>query len=90
MSIRPIRRPSQDPAGSVKPGEVVALKDEDYKYGIGPLNLRILRVRDDLSAYYDGEWIWLEGVELNPDGSAGPFRQALVRASVLTTPGGDA
>lgn len=67
-----------------KAGDLVRLGEDDYKYGVGPLALRVSRVRDDLSHYYNGEWIWLEGIEIRSRGD-GPARQVLVRASALTS-----
>jgi hypothetical protein len=69
---------------AVKAGDVLTLAGEDYKYGEGSLMLRVSRVRYDLSRYYDGEWVWLEGVQICRDGSDGPARQALVRTTALS------
>ncbi|MBM0229198.1 hypothetical protein [Micromonospora sp. ATA51] len=73
---------------SVASGDVVQLSEPDYKYGVGPLRLRIARVRLDLSAWYDGQWVWLEGTEIRWDDRDrdGPFRQVLVRVSALPQP----
>ncbi|MFG2099884.1 hypothetical protein ACGFJ5_04715 [Micromonospora echinaurantiaca] len=56
------------PRMSVAPGDVVQLAKTDYRYADGPLRLRVVRVRPDLSEWYDCEWVWLEGVEIGPDG----------------------
>ncbi|WP_327040874.1 hypothetical protein OG400_25910 [Micromonospora ureilytica] len=37
----------------------------------------------DVSEWYDGQWVWLEGVEIGPDDQDGSFRQALVRVAAL-------
>jgi hypothetical protein len=50
------------------PGDVVRLVEQDHRYAARPLRLRIVRVRLDLSVWYDGRWVWLEGVELRRDG----------------------
>ncbi|MFD0782618.1 hypothetical protein ACFQZ8_01575 [Micromonospora azadirachtae] len=50
---------------------MVLLAESDYRYADGPLQLRIVRVRPDLSEWYDGECVWLEGVEVGPDGQDG-------------------
>ncbi|MCI4066084.1 hypothetical protein MRQ36_27475 [Micromonospora sp. R77] len=71
------------PEVAVAPGDVVLLCEQDYQHGSGPLRLRIVCVRLDLSLWYDGQWVWLEGIELNPDGRAGRFRQVLARVAAL-------
>lgn len=55
------------PQVGVSPGDVVQLSEPDYQYGIGALRLRITRVRLDLSTWYDGHWVWLEGIEIRLD-----------------------
>ncbi|SCE99231.1 hypothetical protein [Micromonospora mirobrigensis] len=74
------------PRVSVVPGDVVRLAESDYRYSAGPLRLRIVRVRLDLSEWYDGQWVWLEGVEIGPDNQDGAFRQVLARAAALPGP----
>ncbi|WFE48376.1 hypothetical protein [Verrucosispora sp. WMMD1129] len=69
------------PCVSVTAGDVVRLAESDYRYADGPLLLRIVRVRPDLSEWYDGEWVWLEGVEIGPDGQDAAFRPVLARSS---------
>ncbi|MEV1143479.1 hypothetical protein AB0I76_07280, partial [Micromonospora sp. NPDC049799] len=64
-------------------GDVVQLAESDYRYADGPLRLRIVRVRPDLSEWYDGEWVWLEGVEIGPDGQDATFRPVLARVAAL-------
>lgn len=67
----------------VVPGDVVRLAATDHRYADGPLRLRIVGVRWDVSEWYDGQWVWLEGVEIGPDDQDGSFRQALVRVAAL-------
>ncbi|RAO19431.1 hypothetical protein LUPAC07_01817 [Micromonospora noduli] len=67
----------------VVPGDVVRLAESDYRFADGPLRLRIVRVRFDVSEWYGGRWVWLEGVEIGPDDQDGAFRQALVRVAAL-------
>ncbi|MFR9777720.1 hypothetical protein ACL02O_16900 [Micromonospora sp. MS34] len=71
------------PEVAVVPGDVVHLREQDYQHGYGPLRLRIVCVRLDLSLWYDGHWVWLEGIDINPDGRAGRFRQVLTRVAAL-------
>ncbi|MFD1084972.1 hypothetical protein [Micromonospora andamanensis] len=72
---------------SVAPGDVVQFAESDYRYADGPLRLRIVRVRPDLSELYDGEWVWLEGVEIGPDDQDGAFRPVLARVAALRAEG---
>jgi hypothetical protein len=71
---------------TVSPGDVVHLRERDYQHTTGPLRLRITCVRLDLSIWYDGQWVWLEGVEIRADGQAGPHRQVLARVAALPKP----
>ncbi len=66
----------------VKPGDIVELPEDAFKYGLGTVRLRVTRVRRDLIRYYEGEWVWLEGDEVRWDGSTTP-RQLLARISAL-------
>ncbi|MEU5552851.1 hypothetical protein ABZ738_24040 [Micromonospora sp. NPDC047793] len=68
---------------TVSPGDVVHLREFDHQHGDSPLRLQITRVRLDLSTWYDGQWVWLEGTEIRPDGQVGLHRQVLVRVAVL-------
>lgn len=71
------------PEVAVVPGDVVHLREQDYQHGCGPLWLRNVCVRLDLSLWYDGEWVWLEGIEMSSHGGAGRFRQVLARVAAL-------
>ncbi len=76
-------RPPVVPRVTVTAGQVVQLAETDYRYATGALRLRILRVQLDISQWYDGEWVWLEGVEIGPDGRPGAFRPVLARVAAL-------
>ncbi|MEV4712834.1 hypothetical protein [Micromonospora sp. NPDC049374] len=78
------------PPVSVAAGDVVQLAESDYRHSDGPLRLRIVRVRPDLSEWYDGEWVWLEGVEIGPDDQDGTFRPVLARVAALRPKGSTA
>ncbi len=71
------------PRVAISPGDVVHLRERDYQYSDAPLRLRVIRVRLDLSTWYDGQWVWLEGVEIRADDQAGPLRQVLARVAAL-------
>jgi hypothetical protein len=82
MSYTPVT-----PRVSVKPGDVVRLAEADYKYGRGDLTLRISRVRLEISRWYDGHWVWLEGTPIRWDGGEDDTRSLLARVSALADTG---
>ncbi|MEU8215601.1 hypothetical protein AB0C47_07515 [Micromonospora taraxaci] len=82
----PVTRVPVIPCVGVVPGDVVRLAESDYRFADGPLRLRIVRVRFDVSEWYDGQWVWLEGVEMGSDHQDGGFRQVLARVATLSTP----
>lgn len=53
---------------TVKLGDVIEAGDRDYKYGTGPLILRVTRI-GGRQRTADGEWLDLDGLELRSDGS---------------------
>ncbi|MBQ0905524.1 hypothetical protein [Micromonospora sp. U21] len=83
VSTVPVTRVPVIPRVGVVPGDVVRLAESDYRYADGPLRLRIVRVRLDVSEWYGGRWVWLEGVEIGPDDQGRSFRQALARVAAL-------
>lgn len=65
-------------------GATVRLAAEQCRYRADALNLRVRRVRLDISGWYGGDWVWLEGDELGEHGQpVGPV-QALVTVAALT------
>jgi hypothetical protein len=64
-------------------GDELHLRDEDYRYGAGPLRLRVTAVLD-VQRLPDGPWLWVRGVVLTSDGQERHEREALVRLAVLT------
>jgi hypothetical protein len=67
-------------------GMTLRLAAEEWKYGDGPLVLRVDRIRWDLSRYYDDE-VWLTGHRLDANGIPTDYVQALVRVAVLRRAG---
>jgi hypothetical protein len=68
----------------VKPGDVLHVSEPDYKYGTGPLRLKVSKV-GHAERLPDGHWLDLEGFTLCSDGtqvSTAP-RQVLVRVNAL-------
>jgi hypothetical protein len=72
-----------DQEGLVRPGLVLELSASQWKYGDGPLKVRVERERLDLSQYYADER-WIEGWRLDGSGVPVEWVQALVPIQVLT------
>jgi hypothetical protein len=63
-------------------GHVVQIPADRTRYRRTELALLVRRVRLDISQWYDGAWVWLEGDELAHDGYSLGRTQALVHVSV--------
>jgi len=59
-------------------GQVLALDGSEVRYRRAPLRLQVSRVREDISGWYGGEWVWLEGRELDATGHPISWQQVLV------------
>lgn len=67
-------------------GTILTFAEEDYRYGIGPLRLRVDRVLAGAPVSHDGDlWYEVEGVEISDQGRVIGPRRATVRASRLPT-----
>lgn len=67
----------------VKPGDVLRLGEDDYRFGVGPLTLRVTGLIH-VQHLADGPWLYLRGVSLRRDGTDREPRQVLVRLAALT------
>jgi len=68
-------------------GNVLTLAEADYRYGVGPLRIRVERVDRNHPATYEGEvWYPVEGVQLRSDGAELRRREVLVKAARLVVP----
>jgi hypothetical protein len=47
---------------------VLTLAVPELRYRRAPLRFQVSRVREDISGWYGGEWVWLEGRELDTTG----------------------
>jgi hypothetical protein len=65
-----------------RPGDVLALKDEDYLFGQGDLVLRV-EVIHEVRQFKDGPWVFLRGLELRSDGNARRRCDVLVRGAAM-------
>jgi hypothetical protein len=52
-----------------RPGDVLRLTPEDARYLDEPVLFRVIATRPDVSRYYEGAWIWVDGEVLGEDGS---------------------
>jgi hypothetical protein len=67
--------------------ETVTLRDDDYRYGAGPLTLRLEHVDRGRPLRIDGDdWYVVIGVEIGWDGDDRDRREVLVRAGRLPPP----
>ncbi|MBL7259952.1 hypothetical protein [Paractinoplanes lichenicola] len=67
-------------------GTVWTFAEEDYRYGIGPLRIRLDRVLAGSPLQHDGDlWYEVEGVEMSDQGLVVGPRRVTVRASRLPT-----
>ena len=71
-------------------GQVLTLAPDDWRYhdGTRHLTIRVAGVRDELSHWYGGDWVWIEGHEVERPWEEPPgYRlQALIRVAAI--PGG--
>lgn len=64
-------------------GCVLHLNSGDIRYRTAGAAIRVDRVRTDISDWYDGDWVWVEGAELDPRGHPTVWIQALVRVDAI-------
>lgn len=66
-------------------GRIVRIPAERCRYRDTALALLVRRVRLDISQWYGGAWVWLEGDELANTGHSLGKAQALVHVSACIT-----
>ena len=68
-------------------GQVLTLAPDDWRYhdGTRHLTIRVAGVRDELSHWYGGDWVWIEGHEVERPWEEPPgYRlQALIRVAAI-------
>lgn len=57
---------AQQPRSQPAPGQILELRAGDVRYRSAPQRFLVQRVREDISGWYDGDWVWLEGYALHP------------------------
>ncbi|MFV2013366.1 MULTISPECIES: hypothetical protein [unclassified Micromonospora] len=68
----------------VKLGDTIRLQPRDrYRPADGPVVMRLTGVRLITNRPESDEWIWLEGVKLNRDGTWGDHALVMARAALL-------
>lgn len=65
-----------------KPGDVLKIEEDNYRFGLGELVLRVSAVRAVLRLA-DGDWLTVVGVELAWNGAEVGDRETPVRLSSL-------
>ena len=67
----------------------VTFHERDYRYGAGPLTMRLERIDRSRPVRLDGEdWYLVAGVEIGWNGTELDGREVLVRAHRLISPAG--
>lgn len=68
---------------ALRRGQVLRVGEEDYRFGLGVLSLRVLAV-SGVRELDDGPWLVVRGVQMW-DGRDGPLREeVLIRLAALT------
>jgi hypothetical protein len=65
-------------------GAVLDLEPGQWRFGGSrPLRIRITGVRADISRWYSGDWVWVDGDELNQSGEYVWPMQVLVSCDAI-------
>lgn len=64
-------------------GDVIDFAAGGVRYRRAALRLRVSRARVDISGWYGGAWVWLEGRELDPAGDPISWQQVLVSVAAI-------
>lgn len=67
-------------------GRVFAIPAGLSRYQDYPCTLRVTRVRADISRWYGGDWVWIEGIRLDDHQDVIDRVQALVHVDALALP----
>lgn len=66
---------------------VSTFAENDYRFGLGPLRMRVEAVDWSIPQDHDGDrWYEVDGIEMTEDGREVQRRQALVKATRLSRP----
>lgn len=79
-AITPLRAP---PRRVPHLGQVLQLAGGDVRYRAAPLRLQVTEVRLEISQWYGGEWVWVEGHELDAADHPIAWQQALIRVTAI-------
>jgi hypothetical protein len=69
-----------------KPGDLLKIHEDNYRFGLGELILRVTEVRE-VQQLADGDWLTVTGVQLARNGSDVEEREILVRVCSLARRG---
>lgn len=64
-------------------GDVLDFASGEVRYRQGALRLRVSQVRVDISGWYGGGWVWLEGRELDLSDHPISWQQVLVSVAAI-------
>jgi hypothetical protein len=67
---------------TIKPGDVLRIPEEHYRYGLGTLILEVTEV-GTVDRAPDGDWLHIKGIQRMWNGNRLPSREVLVRLSAL-------
>jgi hypothetical protein len=85
--VSPSQRDRQPPDAVPAVGQVLTLAPEDWRYHNGgrTLTIKVAGIRHDISPWYQGQWVWVEGHEVeHPDHEPPGHRvTALVRVEAI-------
>lgn len=79
-AVTPLRTP---PHRLPVTGQVLDLAGGDVRYRRQPLRLHVTVIRPEISQWYSGEWVWVEGHELDAADHPIAWLQALVRVAAI-------
>lgn len=65
-----------------KPGDVLKIHEENYRFGLGELVLRVTAIRE-VQQLAEGAWLTVLGVQVDRNGAYVGEREVLVRLSSL-------
>jgi hypothetical protein len=64
---------------NIAPGAVLELTADQWEFSDGPLRIRVIRVLNHLTRYYDGKKVWIDGVRLDETDLPIEHLQVLIR-----------
>jgi hypothetical protein len=63
-------------------GDLLRLTPENTRYLDAPVRFEVIETRPEVSEYYDGSWLWIDGYVLGDNGSV-RFQPMLVKLDAI-------